>query len=103
MAIECGVIALMLLGMSILFFTRKHKEMGWATLPLTLVPLTNFVVLFILVRTLHMEISLYVGILILLCAVAVSCAWVGFASNGLKHKGTRLTYITISLSTISSR
>ena len=96
MAIECGVITGILVIMAIFFFTKKHKEWGWATLPLALVPFTEFVMTIVFVRLFHMSISLYWGIFVLLCAVAISCGWIGFAANGLKHKGTKATYISIA-------
>lgn len=95
MAIECGVITAILLGMAVFFFVRKHKEWAWATIPLTFVPFADFVMVLVLVRWLHVSISLYWGVFVLLCAVAVSCACIGFVSNYLKSNSTRITYIII--------
>ena len=42
MAVECALITGILLTMAVFFFARKHKSVGWATLPLTLVPLAQW-------------------------------------------------------------
>ena len=96
MAIECGIITGLLLAMAVFFFAKKHKQWGWATLPLTLVPLTDFVMNVVFVRVFHMSISLYWGVLVLLIAVAISSAWIGFVANSLTHKSSKATYIGIS-------
>ena len=96
MAVECGVITMILAVMAVFFFTRKHKEWGWATLPLTLVPLTDFVMAVVFIKVFHMTISVYWGVLVLVIAVALSGGWISFAAGGLKHKSTKATYITIA-------
>lgn len=96
MAIECGVITGILIAFSIIFFKTKHKEWAFATLPLTLVPFTEFVMVVLFVDVFEMSVSIYWGVFALMAAVAISCAWIGFVSNLLKSRRTRLTYIGIS-------
>lgn len=96
MAIECGVIAGILVVFAIIFFRTKHKEWAFATLPLTLVPLTDFVMTVLFVNVFEMSVSIYWGVFALMAAVAVSCALIGFVSNLLKSRRTRATYITIA-------
>ncbi len=96
MAVECGVITSILIIMAIVFFKNKHKSWGLATLPLTLVPVTDFVMEILFEKAFDMSIDFYWGILALVAAVAVSCAWIGFAASALKAKKTRLSYIIIA-------
>ncbi len=96
MAIECGVIAGIFVAFAIIFFRTKHKEWAFATLPLTLVPLTNFIITALFVNVFEMQVSIYWGIFALMAAVAISCAWIGFVSNQLKSRRTRATYIGIA-------
>lgn len=96
MAIECGVIALLFVLISVIFIRRKQKEWAWAALPLILVPVTDFVMELLIMRAFKVEVNAFGGILALLIAVAVSAAWIGAASQGLKSKKTGVTYITIA-------
>ncbi|MBP1542783.1 MAG: hypothetical protein J6A16_01695 [Oscillospiraceae bacterium] len=96
MAIECAVIAAMFAVMSIVFFRKKRSFWGWATLPLILVPLTEFVFDMLLVSAIQLSIGPYGRIIAILVAVAVSCAWIGFVSGGMKNKKRRITYIGIA-------
>ncbi len=96
MAIECGVITSILVIVTVAFFKNKHKSWGLATLPLMLVPMTDFVMEILFVKAFDMNISIYWGIFALVAAVAVSCAWIGFAANSLKAKKTKLSYIIIA-------
>lgn len=96
MAVECGVITALLLIISVVFFFRKRKDWAFATLPLMLVPLTEFIIDFVLVRFCHVTVSTYAAILAPVFAVAVSCAWIGFAANRFKRKSTIISYIVIS-------
>lgn len=96
MAIECAVITGILLTMSALFFIRKQKLWGLATLPLTLVPFTDVVMALLLVRFMHIGINIYWGIFALLCAIVVSCVWIGIVSMYIKSKQKRVSYIVIA-------
>ena len=96
MAIECSVITAILLIMAIAFFRAKRPKWGWATLPIMLVPITDFVAEILLKRVFKFELSLYWGILALVIAVAVSCAWIGFMAVSFAHKGTKISYIGIA-------
>lgn len=71
-------------------------EWAIATLPLTLVPLTDFVMELVVARMFKVDVTAFGGILALLIAVAASAAWVGAAAAPLKHKRTKVTYIGIS-------
>lgn len=93
MAIECCIIAGIFLVMAIGFFVKKRNVWALATLPLTLVPLVEFVLDFVLASAISLEMTPYVRIIALLVAVAVSCVWIGFVSVGMKSKSKRFTYI----------
>lgn len=99
MAVECGVIvgAFVLLGL--IFIRRGHNEWGIATLPLVLLPLADFVLEIVLIRGFKMEVTAFAAILVLVCAVVASAAWIGVASGTLrtKHgKRSAATFIAIS-------
>lgn len=96
MAIECGAITGVFALFVIIFFKSGRKEWAIATLPLALVPFTDFILELIVVRALKVEVTVFGGILTLLIAVAASAAWIGGASGSLKHKRTKATYIGIS-------
>lgn len=96
MAIECGAITGVFLLFILIFYKSKRKEWALATLPLMLVPLTDFVLEMVVVRMLKVEVTAFGGILALVIAVAASAAWVGAAADLLKHKRTKATYIGIS-------
>ncbi len=96
MAIECIVITGIFFLFVIVFFRSKRKEWAIATLPLTLVPLTDVVLELVLARIFKIEVTAFGGILALVIAVAASAAWVGAAAGSLKHKRTKATYIGIS-------
>ena len=96
MAIECGVIACIFVLMTIVFFRSKHKEWALAVLPLTVVPLTDFVLEFVVIDLCKAQVTAFGGILTIMIAVAVSAAWIGAASGILKHKRTMATYIGIT-------
>ena len=96
MAIECGAITGIFLLFVLIFYKSKRKEWALATLPLMLVPLTDFVVEQIVVKMLKVEVTAFGGILALVIAVAVSAAWIGASASLLKHKRTKATYIGIS-------
>ena len=96
MANECIAITGIFILIVIIFFRSKRKEWAIATLPLTLVPLTDVVLELVLARIFKVEITAFGGILALVIAVAASAAWVGAAAGTLKHKRTKATYIGIS-------
>ncbi len=96
MAIECGVILILFLLMSIIFFRRDHREWAFAVLPLTIVPLTEFMLILIIEQILHRQIDLFWGVLALVIAVAVSAIFLVIASGKLKSKKKSVTYITIA-------
>ena len=96
MAVECGVISTLFLLMAIIFFRRKHIEWALAVLPLTIVPLTEFVMVLVVKKIMHREIDVFGGILALVIAIAASAIWIVTASTKLKSKKTAATYVTIT-------
>lgn len=96
MAIECGVISILFLIMAVIFFRRSHKEWALAVLPLTIVPLTEFVLVLVIENIMHREIDVFGGILALVIAVVTSAIWIVIASTKLKSKKTAATYVTIT-------
>lgn len=96
MAIECGVILTLFLLMSIIFFRRDRREWAFAVLPLTVVPLTEFVLIMIIEEMLHRQLDLFWGILALVIAVAVSAVWIVAVSSKLKSKRNSATYVIIT-------
>ena len=81
--------------MTIIFFRRKRKLWGLATLPLIMVPLTEFLFELFLPKVLSLPVTPFIRMTALLVAVAASCAWIGFVSVGMKNKKRRVTYIGI--------
>ena len=96
MAIECIVITGVFVVIAVLFFRRKRIDWALAVLPLTLVPLTDFVLEFIVTKVFKAEVTAYGGIIAIVVAVAFSAAWIGASSMALKHKSTTATYIAIT-------
>lgn len=99
MAVECGVIAGIFILLALIYFRRGHTEWAIATLPLTLLPLTDFVVEIVLIRMCKVQVSAFAAILALVISVVVSAAWIGAASAALKakhNKRTAGTFIGIS-------
>lgn len=96
MLIECVVITGFILSMALAFFLKKRKSWALATLPLTIVPLAELLMAWLFVRVFKFEISIYWGVFGLMCAVAVSCVWIGIAAGTLEHKSSKATYIGIS-------
>lgn len=100
MAVECAVIAGIFLMIALIYFRRGHSEWAIVTLPLILLPLTDFVVEFVLIKIIKVQVSAFGAILALVIAVAASAAWIGAASNNAlraKHnKRTAATFIGIS-------
>ena len=99
MAVECGVIAGIFLLLALIYFRRGHSEWAIVSLPLMLLPLTDFFVEIVLIKMLKVQVSAFGAMLSLVIAVAVSAAWIGTASNKLraKHsKRTQATFIGIS-------
>lgn len=95
MAIECCIITAIFVFMTLIFFRKKRNLWGWATLPLTLVPLTEFLFELLLPKVFSVPITPFVCMIALLVAVAASSAWIGFVSVGMKNKKRRITYIGI--------
>lgn len=99
MAVECGVIAGIFLLLALIYLRRGHTEWTIVTLPLMLLPLTDFVVEMVLIKMFKVEVSAFAAMLALVVAVAVSAAWIGVASNKLRtkhNKRTAATFIGIS-------
>ncbi|MBE6890227.1 MAG: hypothetical protein E7485_09475 [Ruminococcaceae bacterium] len=96
MAIECGVIAALFAVIVVLFFRKKRNLWAWATLPLTLVPLCEFLLGLVFVELFSLTFSPFVRMIALVVAVACSCVWIGFISCAMKHKKKRITYIGIT-------
>ena len=96
MAIECGVIATLFLLMAIIFFRRKHTKWAIAVLPLTLVPLTEFVFAFIVEQIMKKDINVFINILALIIAVVAAAVWIVAAAIKLKNRKTIVTFIIIT-------
>lgn len=96
MLIECAVIAGIMLAMSVIFFMKKRVSWALATLPLTIVPLAELLLAWLFVRVFRFQISVYWGMFGLVCAVAVSCVWIGIAAGTLEHKSSKATYIGVA-------
>lgn len=99
MAIECGVIVGVILLLVLIFFRREHKEWAIATLPLILLPLADFVLELVVTRMMKVDVTAFAAILVLVCSLAASAAWIGAASGTLKakhNKRTAGTFIAIS-------
>lgn len=96
MLIECVVIAGIILSMAVAFFLKKRKSWALATLPLTIVPIAELVIAWLFARVFKFEISIYWGVFGLMCAVAISCVWIGIAAGFLEHKSSKATYIGIA-------
>ena len=99
MAVECGVIAGIFLLLAMIYLRRGHTEWMIVTLPLILLPITDFVVELVLIKIFKVEVSAFGAILALVISVVASAAWIGVASNALrtKHsKRTAATFIGIS-------
>lgn len=94
MAVECGVIAGIFLLLALIYFRRGHIEWAIVTLPLMLLPLTNFVLDVVLIKMFKVQVSAFAAMLALVIAVAVSAAWIGTASNKLKTKHNNRTAVT---------
>ena len=76
MGIECAVIAGLFILIIATFFFTKRRQWAWATLPLLLVPLTDVVIEFLLVKAMKVEVTVFGAILALVIVVAASAAWV---------------------------
>lgn len=99
MAIECGVIAGIFLLFVLIYFKRDHKEWAIATLPLVLLPLSDFIIEMVLIKIFKVNVTAFAAILVLVIAVAASAAWIGAASAALRanhSKRTAATFIGIS-------
>lgn len=96
MAIECGVITGVFILFAFVFFKYKHKQWAYATFPLAVLPLTDFVLELVVIKAMKIDVTAFGGILTLVIAVAAASAWIGAASNGLKNKRTKATYIGIT-------
>ncbi len=96
MGIECAVISGLFLIFIAVFLCTKRRQWAWATLPLLLVPLTDFMIEYMLKKAFNIDVTVFGGILALVIAVAVSAAWVGFFAGRLDHKRYKATYIGIT-------
>ncbi len=99
MAIECGVIAFIFLLLVLIYFRRGHKEWAIATLPLMLLPFSDFIMEIVLIKMFKLELTAFAAMLILVVTVVISAAWIGAASATLKQKHgkrTAATFIGIS-------
>lgn len=82
--------------MAVIFIRSKHKEWAWATLPMILVPLVDFMLETVVVSMLKFNVNVFGGVVAMIIAVAVAAAWIGVVSQNLKSKKTSITYIGIS-------
>lgn len=94
MAVECGVIAGIFLLLVLIYFRRGHSEWAIVTLPLILLPLTDFVVEMVMIKMFKVQVTAFGAMLSLVIAVAASAAWIGAASSKLKAKHNRRTAAT---------
>ncbi len=95
MAIECGVITAMLIVIMIVFLRKKRIPWAVATIPLMLVPFTEFVMDFLLWQLFGLHVSVFIRLIALLIAMAASCVWVGMSSMSFKSKKVRISYIAV--------
>ena len=98
MAVECGVITLLLVFIIGAFLRSKRRTWAFATLPLLLVPATHAVSIFIMGPVLKLKISLAMASIPIIIALVVSCTWIGFISaTVLQRRKTRLTYLASAI------
>lgn len=95
MAIECGVITALLIVIMVVFLRKKRIPWAIATIPLMLVPFTEFVMDFLLWQLFSVQVSVFVRLIALLVAMAASCVWVGMSSMSFKSKKVRISYIAV--------
>ncbi len=93
MGIECAVIAGIFVIFIAVFICTKRRQWAWATLPLLLVPLTDFLIEYLFISALKIPVTVFGGILALVIAVAVSAAWIGLYAGHLDHKRYKASYI----------
>ncbi len=96
MAIECSIIMAIFIIMALVFFRKKRKVWGLATLPLTLVPLMEVLFELILPKAFSLDVGPFVRMIALVVAVIISCVWIGCVSMSMKSKKLRVTYIGIT-------
>ncbi len=96
MVIECIVIIGVFLLMGLVFLRTNHKSWFLAILPLGILPLTNVLLELVVKRLFHAQITVLGEILILVGAVAVEAALLGFCSSIIESKRSKASYISIS-------
>ena len=95
MAIECGVITALLIVIMVVFIRKKRIPWAIATIPLMLVPFTEFVLDLLLWQLFGLHVSVFARLIALIIAIAVSCVWVGMSSMSFKSKKVRVSYIVV--------
>lgn len=98
MAIECGVITLLMLFIVGAFIRSRRKMWAFATLPLFLVPSTHAISVFVMTLVLKLEVTLALAAIPIIIALVISCTWIGFFGAMTLHKRkNRVTYLTITV------
>lgn len=98
MAIECGVIMLLLLFIVGAFIRSKRKMWALATLPLFLVPSAHAISIFVMTIVLKLEVTLALAAIPIIIALVISCTWIGFfGAISLHKKKSRISYLAITV------
>lgn len=91
---ECLVVALILAILIFGFFRAKRKNWGFAVLPLTTVPVSVCVVMYVVKDILKLEYSYMLPLSVIVASLAVTCIWIGICSVVLiKTKKMRVPYV----------
>lgn len=91
---ECAVITLLLLFAIFALVRYKRKKWAIATLPLTVIPFTNFMAYRICVSIIGAGYSFVVALMVIAVAMVISCTWIGFLTATLLQKRkTRTVYL----------
>lgn len=96
MVVESGVIAVFFLLVAAIFTRVRHKDWGFATLPMMIVPLIYFLMEIVVVSVLHISVSVLAATIVIIVSVAASAAWIGIISQTMKSKKITWTYVSIS-------
>lgn len=96
MGVECAVISGLFMIFIAVFICTKRRQWAWATLPLLLVPLTDFTIECLLKQAFNVDVTVFGSVLALVIAVAVSAAWIGLYAGHLDHKRYKASYIGIT-------
>ena len=98
MAVECGVITILLLFLIGAFLRTRRNKWALATLPLLSVPATHMASIFIMGTVLGLEITLAMAAIPVIIALVAGCTWIGFyCAIQLQKKKSRITYLSVTI------